>query len=330
MAAAPEPGEDLLRLLAGLQERLGQETEAASTLRRLWESTGSEAVAWKLLHLYRKLDRLDDAVDLIQSVEEIRTYLWPTHVMALADAGDLDRAKEVLEEHIGRLGEGAPGPEAAGAAVVIGDDAIVHSHAPLVESLAWRFHDAGREAEAEALFRRAQAIAPSDAGLSAVLLHFYADEEEREARAAALERSWQETDDPRALLDEGTQRLAAGDTEGAFDLLRRAAPEYPGLEAPWYNLGMAAYRLERWSEAAEALARAIELNPDRAASVFFRGMALVNLERCAEAVEALERALELDPSRTQGHYYLAGCLRTLGRTAEAERHRALYEATQPP
>lgn len=161
-----------------------------------------------------------------------------------------------------------------------------------------------------------------------MLLHLYATEEERGEYAAAVSESWEEEVDPQKLLDEGTQRLAAGDAEGALDLLARAAPRFPNLEAPWFNLGMAAYRLERWEQAAKALGRAVELNPERAAAHFFRGVSLMHLERCGEAVDALERGVGLDPERTASHYYLMHCYRDLGRAEDAERHRRLYEATR--
>jgi tetratricopeptide (TPR) repeat protein len=195
----------------------------------------------------------------------------------------------------------------------------------MLKDIAWSLRDAGRDAEAEQVFRRALAFDPEDPETQAVLLHLYGNETEREAHDEAVARRWQETTDPQALLDEGTERLAAGDARGALELLRRAAPEHPNLEAAWYNLGIAAYRSKEWPTAEDAYRRAAAINPQRADSHFFRGVALVHLERWAEAVGALSRALALDPARLQAHYHLAVCHERLGDREEAARHRRLYE-----
>jgi tetratricopeptide (TPR) repeat protein len=317
---------DLLRLLADLQIRLGEDAEAVVPLARLWRLTGDTEVAWRLFGLYRELGRGPETLALMDEVEEMRENLWSLRVRLLAEAGRLGEALAEVDRRVG------PAPAAvAGGAPANPDQGVLDTASALdtgiVEQLAWSFYDAGREDEAETLFRRALALHPGEQGLVRTLVHLFgAEDEALQSAAADIERQWQGKRDPQSLLDEGTQRLATGDAEGAFELLERAAPNFPDLEAPWFNLGMAASRLERWSAAADALGRAAELNPQRAASFFFRGLALVHLERCAEAVEALETALELDPERTQSHYYLAGCLRTLGRPEEAERHRKLYEA----
>lgn len=325
------PGDDvdlLLELLADVQLRRDRKAEAADALQRLWERTADPRRAWKLFWLELELERWPEVLELLGSVEELATLYWTTHVRALVETGRLDQALAMFDRH-------APPPEPVAATAAAGEapaEAVetlpFASRFTWLEELAWRFRDAGRDAEAEALFRRALAADPDNPEIAAVLLHFYAGEDERRVHAAAIARSWEQETDPQALLAEGTERLAAGDAEGAVALLARAAPSFPRLEAPWFNLGMAAYGLERWAQAAEALGRAAELNPERSASFFFRGVALMHLERCAEAVTALERALELDPERNQSHYYLTHCYRSLGRPEDAERHRRLYEASR--
>lgn len=312
---------DLLRLLAEIRLRLGRDGEAATALASLWQRSGDTAVAWKLLHLRLRLDDVEGALELMESVDEMRELFPERHIVLLAAAGRFDEALEALDRRLAgaagdRVGAALPPP--------VESDWVPRS---LIEQVAWALRDAGRDEKAEALFRRAAALDPNDAELEAVLLHLYASDEERAAVAAEVDRVWQEETNFRRLFDEGTQRLVAGDADGAYDLLDRAVGGLPDLEAAWYNLGMAAYRLERWARAAEALGRAAELNPERSANVFFGGVSLFHLERCTEAVPMLERALALDPERTDAHYYLAGCLTTLGRAEEAERHRRAYSGS---
>ena len=295
-----------------------------------------------LLVLSAKLERWPEAAQLLKTlIDRGDTGLRWSYIVALSRMG---RSEEVLQqidvlvsEEVQRLpaetaSAGPPPGEASPSEILAarGSPGQAVGLAGLLETVAWNLRDAGRDAEAEQLFRRALALSPRSAELHAVLLHLYSTAEERRAHADALERKWQGESDPRALLDEGTQRLAAGDAAGAFDLLRRAAPAYPDLEAPWYNLGIAAFKLHEWATAEEAYRHAAELNPARADSVFFRGVALIYLERCAEATEALQRALEIDPQRVDAHYHLAACYQRLGDAGAAARHRRLYEAAKPP
>ena len=319
-----DPGavtDTLLSLHAELQQRVGDDAAAAATLERLFRRTGRTDTAWHLLRLQLGLERWSDALELLESVDELERENVVLHMRLLARTGFLDEALALLDRHLDDIQ-----PPTAKADLPETDHLAERgSGGGLIEDLAWSFRDAGRDAEAEALFRRALAREPGDAELEAILLHLYSSGAERREHAAQVARSWEEESDPQALLDEGTQRLATGDAEGALDLLARAAPAFPNLEPPWFNLGMAAYRLERWPRVVEALGVAIELNPERAASFFFRGIALANLERCAEAVEELERAVAIDPERTQAHYYLARCYRDLGQPEDAAREQALYE-----
>jgi tetratricopeptide (TPR) repeat protein len=328
-----EDAERLLRYLAGVQLRLDRTAEAADALARLWRRSGDTQVAWELLPLRRELGDAEGVLALIESVDEMREVLWPLWVRSLAEAGRLADARAELDSRIAALGSaGAQGQAPDEGTVFHG---IVWAAdrggilASAAQDLAWIHRDFGEDAEAEALFRRALELQPDDPVARSALAELYASEEERRAAAAARDRTWEEISDPHALMNEGTQRLAAGDAEGSFDLLERAAAGLPDLEAAWYNLGMAAYGMKRWDRAAEALVRAAELNPERAASPFFAGVALSHLERCGEAVPMLERALELDPARRDAHYYLAGCLRALGRIDESERHRRLYSESAP-
>jgi tetratricopeptide (TPR) repeat protein len=311
LEGSTDEADALLSLLAEIQERLGRPEEAAITLRRLWTRAGGMETAWRLLHLELRLEHWQQALDAIQNAGALRETWWPTEVWILSELGRLDEARALAERRVETQGP---------------DPTLDKTSAAVLKSLGWSFRDAERDDEAEALFRAALEETPHDTNLQEIIFHLYASDAKREAQAAEIARNRAQETNPQVLLDQGTQLLAAGDTEGAIELLERAAPRFPRLEPAWFNLGMAAYRLERWTQVAEALGHAAELNPERAASFFFRGVALTHLERCGDAVGVLERALELDPERTLSHYYLAECYRSLGHAEAAERHRKLYAA----
>lgn len=209
----------------------------------------------------------------------------------------------------------------------------------LLLEMAWHFRDAGVDDRAEELFRRALEVprrtAPSlgptaedpevvSRQAALAVAHLYAEDAERERLVELATGSDASSDDPFVLYERGTQYLTSGDLERAFDLLTEAAPGLPELEAAWYNLALVAYRLKRWEPAADAYARANQLNPERADGWFFQGLALVNLERCQEALEPLSTALRLDPERALAHYHLAECYLRLGRDQEAAPHRRAW------
>jgi tetratricopeptide (TPR) repeat protein len=199
--------------------------------------------------------------------------------------------------------------------------------AALLVGAAWGLRDAGRDPEAQAAFRRALASDPGNEEAQLALLHLYGTAEEKAAQAAAVATRRAEETDPIALFEEGSDLLGAGDAGGARDLLARAASQLGGTdyaEPAWYNLGTAAFKLERWQEAASALGEAIAVNPARVESHFKLGIALYHLERCKDAVPALRRTLELQRDKRDAHYYLAACYTKLGDLDAAAREHALF------
>ncbi len=329
-----EPEPTLMRIQARLQQRLGQDEAAADTLERLWRQTEAEDLLEPLAWLYAELERWQDAADLVAPRVEKDGRLRHFYVRVLGKLGRYDQA--LRQATILAAGLAAANP---GETVAIGLDIeserghvvdVVQQPglSGLLTQLAWDLRDQGRDRQAEELFRALLAQSPDSAGLQNIVLNLYAGEEERRRHADALADAWASETDANVLFNEGTHRLTAGDAAGAIDLLRRAAAELPDLEPAWYNLGMAAYRLEDWATVADAFGRAGELNPGRAQTFFFRGIALAKLDRCGEAVGALERAAALDPGRALAHYYLAACHRKLGNQAAADAAAARYEATR--
>ena len=131
-----------------------------------------------------------------------------------------------------------------------------------LQQIGWDLWDAGREREAEAVFRKALALAPENAAAAQIVAHLFASAEERTARGREAEASWGGIDNPALLLQEGSSRLVAGDAAGAYPLLLRASAALPEEPSAWYNLGLAAKKTERWEEAVSALQRALALRAD--------------------------------------------------------------------
>jgi tetratricopeptide (TPR) repeat protein len=237
------------------------------------------------------------------------------YIEGLAKVGDYDELVRQLDHVTGRL-----------------DVLDVVARSTLYDVLlqaAWNLRDLGANDKAEAVFRRLLALDPNDADARQAVLYLYSNEEERRAHEASLKQKWEQESEPGALLEEGTRLFISGDVEAGFAMLQRAFAALPGSEVASVNYGLAAVRLERWPEAAEAFERAVKLNPDRAESLFHRGLALVRLQRFSEAIELLDRALVLQPDLFQAHFLLYQCHASLGNADKAQEHLARYKAAAP-
>ncbi len=309
---AAEP--DLVSLSFALHERLQEPEAAVQRLEQLYRLEPTEPIQWALYQHYVVLERWDEAIEIMRLLTEAPggERLRGIYVRLLGRAGYTEEHDRQVELML------AEGPDSSAARQLSG----------ILWQSAWSLRDAGKDGEAERTFRRLLELEPEAERTRAVLFHLYGTKQERQELAAAQAQRWQQETDPQTLFDEGTQRLMAGDAATALELLQRAAPEFPQLEAAWYNLGMAAYRMEDWETTASAFEKAAELNPERAESFFFGGLAFATLDDCSEVVEMLTRALELDPKRTLAHYHLARCHRVLGNREDAARHQSLYDATR--
>ncbi len=343
VAANPAPGsggaqlEELLHVLAELELRLDRDDEARATFGQLLELAPTDGLRWRVLMLDVDRERWESAEALLapmladpQAPEMLR-YL---HATALAHLGRFDELMRLLDQL-------APPPPAAPAASPVApsspaeavdltpETSPVADFTGLLLQTAWAMRDAGRDADAATLFRRALVYVPDSAEAQGALLHLYGTAEERAASAAAAENRRAQETDPQRLFEEGSDLLGAGDAKGARELLARAAPALEGsgyAEPAWYNLGTANFKLERWAEAADAFAQALAVNPDRLESLWKRALALHHLERCAEAVALLRTVLEREPAKRDAHYYLSGCYAKLGDAAAAARESALFNA----
>ena len=136
-------------------------------------------------------------------------------------------------------------------------------------------HQAGRLAEAEALYRQILAVQPNHADA----LH---------------------------LL--GVIASQVGKDELAVTLIRRALAFHPKLAAAVLNLGNSLRALGRCEEAVDAYRQGIVLQPDFPEAYVNLGVALRDLHRLDEAVAAGRHAIALRPEFAEAHYHLAKSL----------------------
>ncbi|MEO8276847.1 MAG: tetratricopeptide repeat protein [Thermoanaerobaculia bacterium] len=357
-ASAPVPASasgaeriEELQAEAELQQRLGKKDAARESFGRLLVLAPTDGLRWRVLFLDVDAGRWESAdrllVPMIAS-PDAPEYLRYLHAAALANLGRLDDLLQLLDQ----LAPPPPPPmplippqdRATGTAAdgVIPPDVLASALHPerdragdfagLLMRTAWALRDAGRDADAAGLFRRALLYWPDSTEAQGALLHLYGTAEERAASAAAAATRREQETDPQRLFEEGSDLLGAGDAAGARELLARAAPGLAGsgyAEPAWYNLATANFKLERWADAAASFAEAIAVNPERLESHWKRAIALFRLERCGEAVPVLQSVLERDPSKNDAHYYLAGCYSRLGDTLAAKRESALFNAVKP-
>ena len=83
-----------------------------------------------------------------------------------------------------------------------------------------------------------------------------------------------------------------------------------------YNFGTSYRALQKFSEAGEALEKAIELDPKDCYNWNRLGYVYLDAGEDSKAFAAFQKAIELSPERGNMHYSLIQCLRKLGRKDE--------------
>jgi tetratricopeptide (TPR) repeat protein len=190
-------------------------------------------------------------------------------------------------------------------------------------------HQAGRLAEAEALYGDALRADPQNADalhLSGLIAHQRGDS----ARAVALiSEALKHGDAPNcrynlALALDGADRLDEARTayERVLELEPDRAAAHGGLAAVLLRLG----ETER---AGTHFRRAVALAPGAADAHNNLANFLAHQGKRDEAIEQYRRAIALDPSLAEAQYNLGALLRDAGRSAEAEPHLRRAIALDP-
>jgi tetratricopeptide (TPR) repeat protein len=161
---------------------------------------------------------------------------------------------------------------------------------------AFTLQQAGRLADAEALYAKVLAASP---------------------------------DDVTALVNAGAVALSRGDLEQAIARFERVAQLAPNNAIVHNNLGLAYINAGRDGQALVALDRAIRLKSDFAQAHNNRGIARLRVGRRADAIASFERALALQPGYADAALNLAERCNEAGDAARAIALFQIVLAAQP-
>jgi protein O-GlcNAc transferase len=184
------------------------------------------------------------------------------------------------------------------------------------QALAW--HQQGRLAEAEILYRTVLAAAPDNADTLYLLGVIQVQRRDFAASAGLLEQVV--AFDPghaaaQALL--GVARHGQGQCEAALACFDRALALQPDQAEVLNNRGVVLRELGRAEEAVASYDRAIALAPDYADALRNLGNTLRDLGRTAEALVSYDRFLALQPDHVEVLYRQGGLLLDLDQPEEA-------------
>ncbi|HEX2760790.1 MAG TPA: tetratricopeptide repeat protein, partial [Rhizomicrobium sp.] len=218
-----------------------------------------------------------------------------------------------------------------------------------------QYHQAGRLAEAEQLYRRILTAAPRHAdslhrlGLIAYqagrpdmavdLLRQSITQDKRHARfhahlslalaalgqleeavAASRAAIRLEPGQPDSHNNLGVLLMQLGRLDEAGDCYRQAIALEPGIADPHNNLGNVLLELGCADEAAQSYRQALALAPDFVQAHTGLGNALLDLGQADEAILHHRKAIELQPGFVDAHNNLGNALWKLGQLEEATRH----------
>jgi len=165
------------------------------------------------------------------------------------------------------------------------NQAFTHSDAEeRAIDVALEHHQAGRLAEAEAMYRKVLSTNPNH---------------------------------PMALHYLGLVAHQMGDADVAVELIGRAVAVLPDYVEAYANLANMLVQLERGVEAEAACRHALVQEPNRARTHYHLAKALELQDRPAEALESYRRTVALDPQAAHAHSDLGRSLNALGQFGEA-------------
>ena len=181
-------------------------------------------------------------------------------------------------------------------------------------------HQAGRLAEAEAVYRRVLQQDPRDADALQLLGLLHHQTGRSDVAAELISKAI--TIRPRAefFVNLSQALKGLGKTREALEACQRAVQMAPNIPEAWNNLGSALREAGRIDEAIGAFNKAISLRPNYVIAHNNLGNALAAMGKGAEAEAALRKAVSLDPNYAEAHSNLGHLLGRMGKLDEGVEH----------
>ncbi len=164
--------------------------------------------------------------------------------------------------------------------------------------------DRGDTASAEKLLRKLALAQPQKRELGRAVAYLFGTLEEQASLEASYMDKTLKSDNLETLINDAARRMMNGDAASAIPILERAAVVAPKSELPWFNLAVAATKLERWPLVESAAGKAIEINAAQPRALMLRAQARVKSGRVAEGMADAKAALAIDPKLKQAWYVL--------------------------
>jgi arylsulfatase A-like enzyme/Tfp pilus assembly protein PilF len=120
----------------------------------------------------------------------------------------------------------------------------------------------------------------------------------------------------RALYELGLIK-AKTDKSAAITILERARNIQPNFAPVSRDLGVLQFEQKKYAEAAENLAKAVELGVQEATVFNFLGISYTQTNRRLKGIESYKRALEIDPALAEAHLNLGFAYQQMGRRQAA-------------
>jgi protein O-GlcNAc transferase len=189
---------------------------------------------------------------------------------------------------------------------------------PEALQIAIQHHQAGRLAEAEALYRQILAVQPNHSD-ALHLLGVIAHQAGRHDLATEWIRQAIVLNPNNAIAHFNLREAyrAIGRFDEAYAAFRQALHIKPDFPEAQNNLGIALRKRGQLDEAVAAYCRALEIKPDYAEAHNNLGIALRDRGQPDEAMAAYRRAIEIKPDYAEAHYNIGITLRDRGQLNEA-------------